>query len=217
MTNISSHNIENLSFPIYDYYHRQYPNRNDINKFIPIAKHYERCEEYFKYLTENYNVLDINKTAIHYPGAKYWLTSDFGYIDWYQSQCLNFNKYNIITTYEIQQGELDRKNIQAYHLFDTCDCNSFQLKKHQFPMYKTSVHAAIAFGYISGYKNLILIGVDLSENGDWSYPFMEGINRPPRRVKIMREVLYRYKEYINIYKTNKNNTLDLEYIDVKNI
>lgn len=40
-------NIENLSFPIYDYYHRQYPNRNDVNKFIPIAKHYERCEEYF--------------------------------------------------------------------------------------------------------------------------------------------------------------------------
>lgn len=39
--------IENLSFPIYDYYHRQYPNRNDVNKFIPIAKHYERCEEYF--------------------------------------------------------------------------------------------------------------------------------------------------------------------------
>ena len=43
-------NVENLSFPIYDYYHRQYPNRNDINKFIPIAKHYERCEEYFKHL-----------------------------------------------------------------------------------------------------------------------------------------------------------------------
>jgi hypothetical protein len=43
-------NIENLSFPIYDYYHRQYPNRNDINKFIPIAKHYERCEEYFKHI-----------------------------------------------------------------------------------------------------------------------------------------------------------------------
>jgi hypothetical protein len=40
-------NIENLSFPIYDYYHRLYPNRNDVNKFIPIAKHYERCEEYF--------------------------------------------------------------------------------------------------------------------------------------------------------------------------
>jgi hypothetical protein len=43
-------NTENLSFPIYDYYHRQYPNRNDINKFIPIAKHYERCEEYFKHI-----------------------------------------------------------------------------------------------------------------------------------------------------------------------
>jgi hypothetical protein len=43
-------NTENLSFPIYDYYHRQYPNRNDINKFIPIAKHYERCEEYFKHV-----------------------------------------------------------------------------------------------------------------------------------------------------------------------
>ena len=43
-------NIENLSFLIYDYYHRQYPNRNDINKFIPIAKHYERCEEYFKHV-----------------------------------------------------------------------------------------------------------------------------------------------------------------------
>ena len=43
-------NTENLSFSIYDYYHRQYPNRNDVNKFIPIAKHYERCEEYFKYI-----------------------------------------------------------------------------------------------------------------------------------------------------------------------
>jgi hypothetical protein len=41
---------EELSFPIYDYYHRQYPNRNDINTFIPIAKHYERCEEYFNHI-----------------------------------------------------------------------------------------------------------------------------------------------------------------------
>jgi hypothetical protein len=46
-------NTENLLFPIYDYYHRQYPNRNDINKFIPIAKHYERCEEYFKHINFN--------------------------------------------------------------------------------------------------------------------------------------------------------------------
>jgi len=42
--------IKDISFPIYDHYHRQYPNRNDINKFIPIAKHYERCEEYFKHI-----------------------------------------------------------------------------------------------------------------------------------------------------------------------
>jgi hypothetical protein len=73
---------KDISFPIYDYYHRQYPNRNDINKFIPIAKHYERCEEYFKHVnftsqSEFYNKaielfqviessgISVNTTLIH--------------------------------------------------------------------------------------------------------------------------------------------------------
>ena len=59
---IHSHiNTENLSFPIYDYYHRQYPNRNDINKFIPIAKHYERCEEYFTQINFTHHSEFYNK------------------------------------------------------------------------------------------------------------------------------------------------------------
>jgi len=60
-------NTENLSFPIYDYYYRQYPNRIDINKFIPIAKHYERCEEYFT--QTSFTQLDLTPHSEFYNKA----------------------------------------------------------------------------------------------------------------------------------------------------
>jgi hypothetical protein len=35
-----------------------------------------------------------------------------------------------------------------------------------------------------------------------------------KKILKMRELLYEFKSYINIYKTNKNNSLDLEYINI---
>jgi len=43
-------NIEELNFntPVHQFFYRKYNNREDINKLIPIVKHYERCEEIYE-------------------------------------------------------------------------------------------------------------------------------------------------------------------------
>lgn len=70
--------IQELQYPIFDNFYRRY-NRNDINKIIPISKHYERCEDYFNIIESVVNIkkpeyfefynkaLDVFK-AVEYTG-----------------------------------------------------------------------------------------------------------------------------------------------------
>jgi len=114
---------KDISFPIYGYYYRQYPNRNDINKFIPIAKHYERCEEYFQHVdftpqSEFYNKaielfhviessgINVNTSLIHdyfTPGnALHSIKSDVVY-----------SQYNVDTTTKRPSNSFNGINFAA--------------------------------------------------------------------------------------------------------
>jgi len=44
--------IETPKTPIFDLFYRQHPNKTDINKIIPIVKHYEVCENIYNQLKE---------------------------------------------------------------------------------------------------------------------------------------------------------------------
>jgi len=44
--------VETPRLPIFDIFYRQHPNKKDINKIIPIVKHYEVCEQIYNQLQE---------------------------------------------------------------------------------------------------------------------------------------------------------------------
>jgi hypothetical protein len=44
--------VETPKLPIFDIFYRQHPNKTDINKIIPIVKHYEVCENIYHQLKE---------------------------------------------------------------------------------------------------------------------------------------------------------------------
>jgi hypothetical protein len=44
--------VETPKTPIFDIFYRQHPNKTDINKIIPIVKHYEVCEDIYNQLKE---------------------------------------------------------------------------------------------------------------------------------------------------------------------
>jgi hypothetical protein len=44
--------VETPKTPIFDLFYRQHPNKTDINKIIPIVKHYEVCENIYNQLKE---------------------------------------------------------------------------------------------------------------------------------------------------------------------
>jgi hypothetical protein len=45
-------NVETPKLPIFDLFYRQQPNKTDINRIIPIVKHYEVCENIYNQLKE---------------------------------------------------------------------------------------------------------------------------------------------------------------------
>lgn len=84
------------------------------------------------------------------------------------------------------------------------DIISTQDKLLGFCMYSCS--SALNFAYLKGYKNVYFVGVDLAEDNK-PFSHWHGVtNHTPvssacaRRVK---EYLYRYKKYLNIYQTNE--------------
>ncbi|NOQ50260.1 MAG: hypothetical protein GQ557_01165 [Mycoplasmataceae bacterium] len=136
--------------------------------------------------------------------------------------------YNIVTTTEINRKELnnnlfyyednkliyDDHAIVPYYLYDGVK-NVVQLERNnKLCMYKTTLHSAINLAIIEGYENIILFGIELEQ--DWSHFYGHNIKRPSKRLKKMRELLYMFTKYINIYKTN-NNSLELEYIDIDSL
>ena len=163
----------------------------------------------------NYDTLGLNLLPTSYPNFKYWCWCDLYLTSFFKD--FSLQNYIIITTKEVKKRELDLLNIPLnpnnFYFQETIE--NIPIKKHEqrLLIWKTSVHAAINYAIVSGFKNVVLIGIDLEEN--WGHYYSEeNVRRPARRIQRMREYLYNFKEYINIYKTNKNNTLDLEWIDI---
>jgi hypothetical protein len=116
-------NIENLSFPIYDYYHRLYPNRYDINKFIPIAKHYERCETYFTQINFTHHSEFYNKAIeCFYTIESSGISADTALIDDYYNPNntlhsikgnIIYSQYNVDTTTKRPSNSFNGINFAA--------------------------------------------------------------------------------------------------------
>jgi len=100
------------------------------------------------------------------------------------------------------------------------DIISHEDKLLGFCMYSCS--SALNFAYLKGYKNIYFIGVDLEENNK-PFTHWHGVTNHTqvssacaRRVK---EYLYRYKKYLNIYQCNPKvmPEWDVEYYSIEKL
>lgn len=170
------------------------------------------------YLIENYYHIGINNFIQIYPNIKNVLFADYGIYEWIRPNLYGQNILLSQTAYH-HNFELDNrekpKNIE--YVFDARSEIFHDLSKNMLCMFKTSALPAINYAYLKGYKNIILCGVDLTEN--WNHFYSEqysenDIIRTPKRIKKMRELLYEFKDYINLYQLNPESDLDIEKINI---
>lgn len=175
-------------------------------------------EKDINYLIDNYYHIGLNHFIYKYPNVKNILFSDYctyGAIE------KNINNQSIIlskTAYH-HNFELDNKikpnNIE--YIFDASQEIFHDLSKNMLCMFKTSALPAINYTYLKGYKNIILCGVDLTKN--WNHFYSEqyaynDIIRNEKRINKMREILYKFKDYVNLYQLNPESDLDIEKINI---
>ena len=162
------------------------------------------------YLIENYYHIGLNNFIHIYPNIKNVLFSDYGVYDWIKP---NLNNQNIIiskTAYDfnfIKENREKPKNIEF--IFDASSEIFHDLSLNKLCMYKTSALPAVNYLYLKGYKNIILCGVDLTHN--WNH-FYSGndIIRTPNRIDRMRNILYQFKDYVNLYQLNPDSDLEIK-------
>ena len=167
-----------------------------------------------EYLIDNYYHIGINNFIDIYPNIKNILFSDYGVYDWIAPKLNNQNIILSQTAYRhnfILENRDKPKNIE--YIFDARQEIFHDLSKNILCMFKTSALPAINYAYLKGYKNIILCGVDLTEN--WNHFYEHNIiNRTPRRINQMRELLYKFKDYVNLYQLNPESDLDIKKINI---
>ena len=175
-------------------------------------------ENKMNYIIDNYYHIGLNHFVYKYPNVKNILFSDYNTYDAIKN---NINNQNIIlskTAYDfnfIKDNKIKPKNIE--YIFDARSEIFHDLSKNMLCMFKTSALPAINYAYLKGYKNIILCGVDLTEN--WNHFYSNNttsndIIRSPKRINRMREILYKFKDYVNLYQLNPESDLDIKKINI---
>jgi len=175
-------------------------------------------ENGINYLIENYYHIGLNNFIHKYLNVKNILFSDYGTYDFIKDSINNQNIIMSQTAYHHNfelENKTKPKNIE--YIFDARSEVFHDLSKNMLCMYKTSALPAINYAYFKGYKNIILCGVDLTENWNHFYSEQNSSNdiiRMPKRIRKMRELVYRFKEYINLYQLNPESDLDIGKINI---
>ena len=174
----------------------------------------ELGEDKIKYLQENYTTFGINIFPTVYNNNSYWIWSDYNAYDFYK----NFIKegQKIIVSYEVYKREVSLENIYTpeYVFEGVTDI------QHNFnntlAIYKTTAHPAINYAYLLGFKNIVLCGIDLTCN--WNHFYTGGeLKRNPVRIAKIRNKLYEFKKYVNLYTLNNNSDLEIDKIDFNSL
>jgi len=169
-----------------------------------------------QYLIDNYYHIGINTFVQDYP-VKNILFSDYAMYDLIKP---NIDNQNIIisqTAYDfnfIKENREKPKNIE--YIFDANSEIFHDLSLNMLCMYKTSALPAINYAYLKNYKNIILCGVDLTQTWNHYHNTYGGCyqNRPLKRINLMRNLLYQFKEYVNLYTLNLESDLEIEKIGI---
>lgn len=171
------------------------------------------------YLINKYTTVGINTFGMNYPNIEYWIWSDYGAYEVYRNY-LN-ESHKVLVSSDVYEKEIlphYSHDINIEYTYNGSGINiSHDLDNINLLMFKTTAHPAINYMYLKGYKNIILCGVDLTSN--WNH--FDGINndiiRSCKRIERIRERLYMFKDYINLYTLNSNSDLDIDKINIKEL
>lgn len=162
-------------------------------------------------IINNYISFGINYFPIKYSNIKYWIWSDLNLYD-------KFKEHISSQTLLLSKCVIDREVIDDINNYDIeyiYDINNYKISHNienkELFINKTTAHAAINYAYLLGYKNIVLCGIDLQCN--WNYfNENEGITREEKRIKSIRESLYEFKKYVNLYTLNQDSDLEIQKI-----
>jgi hypothetical protein len=173
------------------------------------------CKEDMDRLLNNYTTVGINLFPVLFNNVDYWIWADYNaYKTCYQYHIKDSHK--IITSEEVYNRELKNKNLNIEYVFDGHIDVAHDITKNKLLMFKTSVHPAINYMYLKGFKNILLCGIDLTEN--WNHFYGLGdIVRTPVRIRQIRDRLYEFKKYVNLYNINCESDLEIQPIYIKEL
>lgn len=173
------------------------------------------------YLIDNYYHLAINNFIHKYNNVKNIIFSDYSCYDWIRDYITN-QKIIMAQSAHRHNFILEKKEApnNVEYLYDARSEIFHDLSGNMLAMYKTTAHPAINYAYLKGYKNIILCGIDLTEN--WNHFYSNettdnDIIRNRVRINKMRNLLYSFKEFVNLYTLNSNSDLEIDKINIKEL
>lgn len=167
-------------------------------------------EDKIKYLQDNYTTFGINVFPIIHNNNTYWIWSDYDAYRMYKKSLKEGQK--IIVSQEVYTREILPENIHTpEYIFEGVPDIQHEFN-NKLAIYKTTAHCAINYAYLLGFKNVILCGVDLTTNWKHFYGGKE-FKRTPVRINKIRNKLYEFKQYVNLYTLNNSSDLEIDRID----
>lgn len=163
-------------------------------------------------IQKKWQTLGLNVFPAFYGNVNYWLWCDTNAFTSYIIEHYKPDKHKLIAEESVYKNEIKKFNIAPYKIFKATRKFFKHQKENEYFVYKTSVHLAINFAIKEGFKNVVLIGVDLTT--DWKHFYEKNKVRGANKIASMRQYLYDFKKYINIYKVNPDSDLQLEKLDL---
>ncbi len=177
------------------------PYINGIRKYIP-----QICQKW--------HTMGVNSFCNVYPQVEYVIFND-------KNADVEFTpKHRVIAN--ILRSNITEKNGQKLekHLnkeFYFCAKKKFfeeDLNQKKLSFFSHTPSMALNWAYLNGFKNVVLIGIDLTPTGHFDKPDFI-LNWDEKRIKETKEhIEFINGKYLNLYKTNQKNEIDIPFVKI---
>jgi hypothetical protein len=193
---IPLHTYIQTSTLVHEHFYRQYSTKQDINRIIPVVKHYEKCENLFKHVkipstpqdnTIVYSLFYIEKNGIKIDPALFKQYFNPSYENFNIKDNKIYTQYNLHTTTGRPSNSFNNVNFAALNKENGCR-KTFIPENDKFVEIDISAYHPTLAAKLVGYKPLKPIYDEFAEYA--------GIDRSEAKLLMFRQ-LYGgvYKEY----------------------
>jgi hypothetical protein len=191
-----SHTYIQSSTQVHDHFYRRYPTKQDINRIIPVVKHYEKCENLFKNIkipsapqdnTIVYSLFYIEKNGIKIEPTLFKQYFNPTYEDFNIKDGRIYTQYNLHTTTGRPSNSFNSINFAALNKDNGCR-KTFIPENDKFIEIDISAYHPTLAAKLVGYKPSKPIYEEFAEYA--------GIDKDEAKILMFRQ-LYGgiYKEY----------------------